>query len=163
MSKKMTIRGIGKKLELFTVPYGIITIILTFILRPLFNINFIQYSILLYIGIPLFILGIILHIISAVTMVKGFKKEILLATGMYSISRNPMYSTFIFLIIPGISLIINSWLVLTSSLVMFILFIIFIHEEEQYLEEKFGKEYINYKNKVGLLLPKIHSKKEKYL
>jgi protein-S-isoprenylcysteine O-methyltransferase Ste14 len=42
---------------------------------------------------------------------------------------------------------------LTVPIIMYSIFRILIKQEELYLQNKFGVEYINYKNKVSLLFP----------
>jgi protein-S-isoprenylcysteine O-methyltransferase Ste14 len=150
----MTIRGIGKRLEYIVAPYAVITIILTYVFYPIFSFKVTNYIRLLIPGILLLTTGLSLHIIAAYQMIKGFTNKKLVTNGMFAISRNPMYNTIIFLIIPGISLLINSWLAITSSVLMLVLFLLFIKEEDQYLTENFKEEYLKYKKKVGLFLPK---------
>jgi protein-S-isoprenylcysteine O-methyltransferase Ste14 len=57
------------------------------------------------------------------------------------------------LIIPALSLILNSWLVLTSGIVGFILFKLFIKSENYELEKFFGEDYLNYKKKTPEFFP----------
>jgi protein-S-isoprenylcysteine O-methyltransferase Ste14 len=57
------------------------------------------------------------------------------------------------LIIPALSLILNSWLVLTSSLVGYILFKIFIRTEYNELEKFFGEEYRRYRDTTPEFFP----------
>ncbi|NCA75106.1 MAG: hypothetical protein EOM90_02115 [Alphaproteobacteria bacterium] len=45
-----------------------------------------------------------------------------MTTGPYHYCRNPLYATIILLVIPGLALVVNSWLVLTASLVGYIAF-----------------------------------------
>lgn len=154
MKKEMTIRGIGIKLERIGVPYLICTLITSYLLRPLFSFGITDFS-RIAVGLTLLIPGAILHIIAAVTMLRGFKKGELLTRGLFRMSRNPMYATMIFLIIPGLSLLCNSWLLLPSIPLMLLIFFSNIHEEEQYLEKTFGEAFKSYKQKTGILLPKL--------
>jgi protein-S-isoprenylcysteine O-methyltransferase Ste14 len=68
--------------------------------------------------------------------------------GLYKIFRNPMYDAYLIFVFPGLSLLVNSWLVMTTFIVNFILLQLFIREEYRYLENKFGDEYKTYLNKV---------------
>ncbi|MCG8572205.1 MAG: isoprenylcysteine carboxylmethyltransferase family protein [Spirochaetes bacterium] len=151
----MTMRGIGKKLEYIGIPYGVLCVFLTFFFQPVFFITK-QFNIYLFsVGLVLLIIGLIGHVIAAVAMVKGFKEKKLLTSGIFALSRHPMYTTLILFIIPGTGLLINSWLFLTGVVLLLILFFLFIKEEEQYLREKFAEEFVEYKKKTGILLPKI--------
>jgi protein-S-isoprenylcysteine O-methyltransferase Ste14 len=59
-----------------------------------------------------------------------------------------MYDAYLIFVFPGLSLLLNSWLVMTTFIVNFILLQLFIREEYRYLENKFGDEYKTYLNKV---------------
>jgi len=151
----MTIRGIGKIFERAALPYLILTIILSFIFKKFFSFLPETNFFLVITGFFSLTAGVVLLFLSMVQMAKAYNEQRLETKGMYSICRNPMYSSIIFLIIPGLSLILNSWFVLTTSIISYILVIVFIDEENQYLSRKFGEEYLKYKRKTGLLLPKL--------
>ena len=156
---KIPLHGIGMKLKVIGGIFLIITCIIHYIFYPFFCIKFIPYLITLTTGIILLASGIPFSIIATIDLIKAYNSDKLITTGLFSISRNPMYGSFMIFIIPGISFILNSWLVLTGSLLIYILVRIFIKEEETYLEKRYGKEYLDYKNKVGLFFPKIIRKK----
>ena len=67
-----------------------------------------------------------------------------------------MYTAFISFIVPGLSLLLNLWVILLSSFTMTVVFKLMIYKEEQYLENVFGDEYKAYKNRVKQLIPFIH-------
>lgn len=69
-------------------------------------------------------------------------------SGIYSVSRNPMYLSLL-LIYTGLSFIIGNWwnLILLPVLI-FIVQEYVIKREEKYLSRRFGQEYSNYKSKV---------------
>lgn len=92
-------------------------------------------------------------IISAHAFTVGFNKGELVTTGIFSVVRNPIYAAWILFILPGIMIFFQSWLMLATSLVTYIIFKAFIKEEEQYLEKTFGQAYLDYKSKVNGLFP----------
>ncbi len=61
---------------------------------------------------------------------------------------NPIYSSSIVFVIPGISLVLNWWPVLLTSVVMYVAQRMFIHAEDNALREKFGRQYEEYRKKV---------------
>ncbi len=72
----------------------------------------------------------------------------LITTGLYRWSRNPIYAGFCLFNI-GIGIAVNSlWIVLTAIPGAILVYHIAIKKEESYLEEKFGKEYLDYKRRV---------------
>lgn len=72
----------------------------------------------------------------------------LVTSGMYRFTRNPMYV--------GLALLLTGWAIYLGSLSPFLLIPLFvvvltvqqIIPEEKILEEKFGKEYLDYKQSV---------------
>ncbi len=72
----------------------------------------------------------------------------ILDSGLYSISRNPIYVAMIIIYL-GVTFLFNSiWYL--PFLPITILFIYFgvILREEKYLESKFGEDYLDYKKRV---------------
>lgn len=156
--KKMGVRGIGKKLELILLPYSGYIIYISSEMKN----TFAMYggnSVIFFAGLILTIAGSILHITAAVQMLRAFGQKKLETKGMFGMVRHPMYSTMIFLIIPGLAIMLNTWLLLTSSVIMLILFYIMIKEEDEFLENLFGNEFKEYKQHVGKLLPRITLKR----
>lgn len=69
-------------------------------------------------------------------------------TGIYAISRNPMYLS-LFLFYTGFSLMFGNWWNLILIPPMYLLLMKYlISREEKYLERKFGQQYADYKAKV---------------
>jgi protein-S-isoprenylcysteine O-methyltransferase Ste14 len=69
-------------------------------------------------------------------------------TGPYRFSRNPIYLAFsVFQL--GIAIWVNSlWLLVTLAGALALIHFVVIRREEEYLERKFGAEYLNYKASV---------------
>jgi len=68
---------------------------------------------------------------------------------IYGVTRHPYYVGSV-LIGCGVYLILNSWLVMV--MVPVVLFVgLVIKREDTFLAEKFGEEWITYKNKVGII------------
>lgn len=69
-------------------------------------------------------------------------------TGIYNISRNPMYVSLTLIYLGLTCLIGNWWNIILFPILFFILQEYIIKREEKYLERAFGIEYTNYKRKV---------------
>jgi protein-S-isoprenylcysteine O-methyltransferase Ste14 len=69
-------------------------------------------------------------------------------TGPYRFSRNPIYLAFsVFQV--GIAIWVNSlWLLATLAAALLLMHYVVIPTEEQYLERRFGAEYLDYKASV---------------
>lgn len=148
MNSKMNIAGSAPIIAGPTFIYFIISAIISSLVKPLFIITEKRNDVLIVLGIILIIPGILMVISCGRKLLKSFSKGLLMTDGLYKIFRNPMYAAYLLFIIPGVCLFFNSWLVLTTILVNYILFSIFIKSEHQYLQEKFGSEYELYLKNV---------------
>lgn len=73
---------------------------------------------------------------------------VIVRTGPYRFSRNPIYLAFSLLQI-GIAIWVNSlWLIATLIAAIALMHYVVIPREEQYLERRFGAEYLDYKASV---------------
>jgi protein-S-isoprenylcysteine O-methyltransferase Ste14 len=154
-NKKLTFWGASPIIFVFTILYAIPIILINHFSKPIFEIYFIPYKILIALGIFLLCLGIPSYVITLKVLKTAYKKKELISTGIFSICRNPLFAEVIFLIFPGIILFFNSWLLLTIPCFMYIMFKIFIHREEYLMEKEFGQEYIEYKNNTSAIFPKV--------
>ena len=69
-------------------------------------------------------------------------------TGPYRFSRNPIYVAYSLFLL-GIAIWLNSlWLLATLAVAMALMHFIVIRREEEYLERRFGSEYLGYKASV---------------
>jgi protein-S-isoprenylcysteine O-methyltransferase Ste14 len=150
---KLNFMGVGPKIGMIALPWLAVSIIFTVFLdsKPTFFKN--GNNILFYIGFALIITGGVMYFLSALTLLKGLKKTFLVTNGTYYFCCNPLYSALILFIIPGISFMMNSWLILTTSIVAYVSFKIFIKNEYAEMEKFFGKDYIKYKNETPELFP----------
>ena len=69
-------------------------------------------------------------------------------TGLYRFSRNPIYLAYSLFLL-GIAIWMNSvWLLGTLAVAIALMHFIVIRREEEYLERRFGSEYLGYKASV---------------
>ena len=101
---------------------------------------------------------VIAMIFLATSLVKFFKTKntvvlikpasSLQTTGIYSISRNPMYVGLAFLYLAITCFIGNWWNVILFPLIILIVQGYVIRSEEKYLERAFGKSFVEYRSRV---------------
>jgi protein-S-isoprenylcysteine O-methyltransferase Ste14 len=126
--------------------------ILLHFLAPIYQVVDKPYT---YIGILLIILGFLPNLYYGIyfrkikTAIPAYKEPTKLVTsGFFKISRNPIYLGMIILLI-GVAILLGSLSPFIIPLIFFILIKAFnISYEEKVLEKKFGKKYLDYKNKV---------------
>jgi protein-S-isoprenylcysteine O-methyltransferase Ste14 len=144
----MKITGAAPKIAIPTIIYMFITIWIDKLAYPLFKITLGNNLTLVIIGIIMILIGVVMVVTVASKLRKSFNSGFLMEDGLYKILRNPMYDAYLIFVFPGLYLLLNSWLVMTTFIVNFILLQIFIREEYLYLENKFGVEYKTYLNNV---------------
>jgi protein-S-isoprenylcysteine O-methyltransferase Ste14 len=72
----------------------------------------------------------------------------IISTGVYRVTRNPMYVGMALLQIAiGVGLA-NWWLIIAVPVVLVVVYFTAIRHEEAYLERKFGRAYSDYKESV---------------
>lgn len=150
---KLNFLGIGPKIGIVLLPWLAVTIILSSLNKELFIYSSGNQNILLICGIVLMTSGLVFYFSTVRLLLKGLKETRLMTKGAYSLCQNPLYSSIILLIIPALSLILNSWLILTSSIIGYIMFKIFIKKEYIELESFFGEDYYRYRNETPEFFP----------
>lgn len=158
MVSEMTRWGVGLKFMLISVVYAMVIFILHSFWFTTLIFVIISREVNLILGIILIMVGLLIFLIPAFTIDKYFYEGKLCTTGIYSFIRHPIYGAWIVFIIPGIVLIRGSLLGISIPIFMYVVFKILIPEEEEYLEKKFGKEYLEYKKKVNAIFPTIWRK-----
>lgn len=107
-----------------------------------------------WIGVVLCMLGLLLFLYSLISFGKSFRVGIdeehpgpLVTTGVFAISRNPIYTAFGFVLL-GIFLIFPNWIILLYLIAGFWLFNRQVLREEESLKKIYGEEYLEYCKKV---------------
>jgi 1-acyl-sn-glycerol-3-phosphate acyltransferase len=115
-------------------------------------------------GFILFIPGLILMILSVIQFryfsgefpVSYYPPDKIIQKGLFSLWRHPIY-LFATIVVAGLSLIRLS---LAFILIVFPVFLavvsIYTFNEEKGLLKRFGEDYVKYKNRVSLIVPKLH-------
>ncbi|HIE18624.1 TPA: isoprenylcysteine carboxylmethyltransferase family protein [Candidatus Bathyarchaeota archaeon] len=82
------------------------------------------------------------------------KTEKIITVGVYSIVRHPQYLGGLLSHV-GITFLLSSlYSLMVTPLVVFLIYLIALKEEEELIKE-FGEEYLNYKRRVPMLMPKL--------
>jgi protein-S-isoprenylcysteine O-methyltransferase Ste14 len=135
--------------------FASMAIVAAILVSVLMNTSLFSNLILRSIGLVVFAVGTGLFIIAMITMKDSWRagipseeKTTMITSGIYQFSRNPAFLGFDLTYI-GASLSFGNIALLIIALVTIILYHLQILEEEKFLEQVFGKEYISYKSKVG--------------
>jgi protein-S-isoprenylcysteine O-methyltransferase Ste14 len=148
--------GIGPKFALLSILYGVIILFLHYYFFSHLTFTLISRQVNIIVGVILIVIGLYVFILSGITVHRHINRDKLCTTGVYSYMRHPLYASWIIFIIPGIVLVIGSIVAISCPLFMYIIFRIFINEEDRYLKEKFGDHYAQYEKAVNAVFPKIY-------
>lgn len=146
----MTSFGVGPKIGRPTFTYLFVVIIIHYLTKPFFTITETNYSSLMIAGIILILLGGASLAYFGNKVVKSFNEDKLITDGVFTVLRNPMYATYIVFLMPGLCLLFNSWIILTTIVIFYIAFHHYIKEEYIFLEEKYGEQYREYLKRVKI-------------
>ena len=146
--------GVGPKIFIAFVPFMILFGILNSFIHPFFRITR-EYYWIFIIGLILSIFGIFIFIYSEKNIKSAYRTTELITTKVYAYIRHPMYAIWGLAILPGILCFFNSWLLFFVLPIYYVIVKFFIRKEEEFLTEKFGEEYVTYKNQVNAFFPKL--------
>jgi protein-S-isoprenylcysteine O-methyltransferase Ste14 len=145
---KMTELGVAPLIAVPSFLYLGAAIVLHRLLFPLFAFTAAPGRALPLAGAALAALGLDVLLSPGLRVLKAFREQRLLTDGHFALFPNPMYAAFVLLIVPGLALILDSWLVLIGSAVAYALFRALVPAEDHWLREKFGAQYDEYRKRV---------------
>ncbi|HPE77500.1 MAG TPA: isoprenylcysteine carboxylmethyltransferase family protein [Draconibacterium sp.] len=144
-------RGVGPRIMLATAPVLVAAILFEIKSAPFTEIATVRSAESAVIGWIWLITGLAAFIATMIQFISNFPKGELITTGMYAVSRNPIYSCWIIFILPATGMICNNWIFFAAALVMGIVTTFLVREEEVQLLKCYGEKYYEYKNRVGLI------------
>ena len=149
----MTPWGVGPRFSLLSVIYALFVFELTRFYDPMFQMSMANQRGLAAAGIALVAVGTLFVGAGMVTVMRAIRAGRLATTGVFGMCRHPVYAGWVVFVVPGIVLLVNSWIGLTIPPVMYLFLRILVRKEEAYLEKRFGTEYLAYEKRVPAVLP----------
>lgn len=145
--------GEAPRIALVVIPVFLISLVASLIWPGQFPFTGKWWGLALVAGIELAVVGIVFWIFATIPLLKALREGSLATRGSYALCRHPIFSWWIFFILPSLALIFNSWLFLLSALVFFFSARSGALREEEQLLERFPAEYPAYQEQVRMLLP----------
>ena len=138
----------------FALFYFYIVFAAAFNLPTVSNQEFFHSGIISWVGVLLCLAGLLLMLLSVVSFGSSFRVGIdtdhpdkLVTTGVFAISRNPIYVAF-WIVLFGQFLVFPNWILLVYLGAATWLFHRQVLREEEYLKEHYGREYSEYCSRV---------------
>ena len=126
---KMGIEGAGPKIMIPAVVVFAITVWISYSYGLTIPISS---EILTIVGLVLLVPGLLIWIWAMITFLPAYFGDRLATHGPYAVMLNPVYSSWIVLVIPGIALITGWWLLLLTSVVMYVAMVMSVHAEDDF-------------------------------
>jgi protein-S-isoprenylcysteine O-methyltransferase Ste14 len=153
MDDRLSRWGVGPRIVAAAVVYATLAGLGTVLWPDASLIRQVPYSVLLIAGVVLLVLGVPMLVTAAIAAMASYNRDQLATTGIFSLTRNPVYSAWIVFILPGLALLSRSWPLLLTPIVAYIVFKMSIRKEDEYLEQRFGQAYEEYRSSVNELIP----------
>jgi protein-S-isoprenylcysteine O-methyltransferase Ste14 len=140
--------GAGSRIMGLTLPFLVVGIVLN-ILRPAwFALGFgagglIAGIVLLAIGVPAWVSSVVLILIRV-------PQKKLITTGPFAVVLHPLYTSVALLVIPGLGLLLDTWVGAGIGAILYVSSRLFSPAEEAILLKVFPAEYPAYRKKVFL-------------
>jgi protein-S-isoprenylcysteine O-methyltransferase Ste14 len=148
MRMKMTELGVAPLIAVPSFLYLGAAIALQYALFPRFAFTPVPGAAIRIAGAALIAFGLATLLSSGLRILKAFREQRLLTDGVFAVFPNPMYAAFVLAIVPGLALLLDSWLVLTASAAVYVLFRALVPAEDRWLKETFGAQYDAYRQRV---------------
>lgn len=151
--KVMSIMGDAPRLALKLMPALLAALALTLFFPAAFATWGIMRGIAFAAGIELLAFGLLFQASAAFTLVRAWKMGRLATRGAYGLSRNPIFSWWIYSVLPALALLLDSWLFLAVALLFRLVAGKAAKAEEKELEARFGRDYADYHRRTRAFLP----------
>lgn len=102
------------------------------------------------ISVVVLIAGLVNWAWSVSLLLTKAKRNELIRTGPYAVTKHPLYTGMALLVLPWLGFLLNSWLGVVLGLVLYVASRIYAPLEEQKLAEAFGRQWETYLQKVWL-------------
>ena len=153
MAARLSRWGIGPHIAIAAALCAAIAAEITYRWPQVCRVRFVPYGVLVAIAAILLIAGILMLAVSLRALAGAYSSDRLTTTGIFAVVRNPIYSAWLVFILPGLALLSRSWPLLIAPLAGYTVFKLLIHREEEYLRQRFGEAYLNYRAQVSELIP----------
>lgn len=154
MTQQVSRWGVGPSIMLPTAAYAAVAGLATWLcgLDSAWS-RWPPHTVFLVAGIMLLVIGVPMLVIAGRAATAAYNSDKLATSGIFGLTRNPIYSAWIVFILPGLVLLSRSWPLFLTPVVAYIIFKARIGRENEYLEKRFGDEYRKYKTQVNELVP----------
>lgn len=153
MGKRLSRFGVGPKIVAAVLSWAALASALTWGLGPSCIVPVLQSPAVVTLAVLLLAFGVPMWLIGTIAAMRAYHRDQLVTSGVFALVRHPMYAAWIVLILPGIALLTASWPFLLMPVMGYFAFKALIHAEDEYLQERFGQSYSDYRASVNEIIP----------
>jgi protein-S-isoprenylcysteine O-methyltransferase Ste14 len=153
MEKRLSRWGAGPKIIGGALVYGGVALGATYARPDIFEVQCLPRSVCIALGVILLALGVPMWLVSVTSVMKAYNRDRLVTSGLYAVVRHPLYSAWITLNLPGLALLFRSWPGLLMPFLAYAVFKLNIRVEDEYLRNRFGQAYVDYRARVNEIIP----------
>ena len=144
--------GVGPKTFLSSMLYTLAARAVTSAWPDVFRLRWLP-DVVVTAGVVLTAAGLVMWIVGGVTVMRAYNRDQLVTSGVFALVRHPIYAAWITLIFPGLALLTRSWPMFITPWIAYAIFRRLIHREDEYLEQRFGQAYRDYRRRVNEVMP----------
>ena len=153
MKDRLSRWGIGPEIAVAALTYALVAGVATSRWPGFCRIRLVPFVVPAVIAALLLMAGVPMLVVAARSVMKAYNRDQLVTSGVSALVRHPIYSAWIVFILPGLALLSRSWPMLLTPLVAYAVFKLRIHREDEYLVQRFGGAYLDYRARVNELIP----------
>lgn len=140
--------GAGDRIIGLVMPFIVIGVIANILWRSVFTMGFGSAG--LIVGIVLLVVGVPIWLTSVVQVIAVVPKGRLITGGPFALVLHPLYTSVAILVLPGLGLVLDTWLGFALGAILYVASRLFSPAEERELASTFGEEYSTYRRRVIL-------------
>jgi protein-S-isoprenylcysteine O-methyltransferase Ste14 len=153
VGKRLSRFGVGPKIVASVLACAALAGALSYTFAAACVVPALHQSTVVTLAVILIVIGMPMWLIGAIAAMRAYNRDQLVTSGVFGLVRHPMYAAWIVLILPGIALLTGSWPYLLMPLVGYAVFKALIHTEDEYLQNRFGQSYSDYRASVNAIIP----------
>lgn len=141
--------GSGDKIGLFTLPFVLLGGLLNLLFPAFFSVGGPSLFVTV-IALLLLIPGVIIWIWSVLLILIHVPQQHLITNGPYALVKHPLYTGVALLVLPGLGLLLNTWVGILIGVTLYIGSRRFAPEEEKLLAKAFGTTWEEYRQQIKI-------------
>jgi protein-S-isoprenylcysteine O-methyltransferase Ste14 len=153
MENRLSRWGIGPQIAMVALTYAAVAGAATSRWPGFCRIRLVPFVVPAVIAVILLMAGVPMLVLAARSVMRAYNRDQLVTSGLSALVRHPIYSAWIVFILPGLALLSRSWPVLLTPVVAYAVFKLSIRREDEYLQQRFGDAYREYRARVNELIP----------